>query len=1000
MSGTVNKIAVINLTRMGDVLMTGPLLDRLREMYPGREIHLLATSGYAPVAEGMGWDRVVPVDYNVLTTLAVEAAKKADRLPMVSILRDFRKTLQPLLEVSYEAIYNVSHTDVTSVLSWLMKGPVLGGLTLDKQGYRAIPNTWARYFFAGNLNRHLNPFHLVDVMVGTGDGLGGRTKRSVMRYAVPDEATACFRALEAEMGLQNTTGPRIVMQCGASEHNKRWEPEKFGEVGRRLREQTGAHVLFVGTRSEIPLAEEAMEAMGEGSTLLAGQTNIPVLAAWLKSADLLVTNDTGTMHLAQAVGSRSLVITLCSALSDETGPYGDGNLIVEPNVSCFPCSFHVTCPHLDCHKAITVDDITTLSLDMLHDRVKERYEPGELTLGVVLWRSGFDEDNWWKKQPLTRIPVSRDRVVRETFRELWKTRFEPGIRPDGFHVNHLARTLFEAYGPCPPDLLQRFLNRDIPAVRGIAEKGRIGQSLAVELEELSTDVQRNHARMQQVGRAIADLDRQLEDTLLANDLWRPLMLLFHFEAGNLTPNDLAVQSRETEQIYRNLALNADGAADLLEQLLPAWRELEAGTISESAMPPVEPETRPVPKAEASLTGASALKRPRMRGERLHILFPRETYFIQQELIDAFRRLGHKVTELRYENNPNFIRELLEASLSADLLVTINHLGFDSEGELANLLDQIELPYASWYVDRPGFILLNHEVGPTERAFLFTWERATLAEIEAYGFEHVEFLPLATDPARFTPGNDGGRGEVRWIVNSMLSPTQEWKKKAGLNGGHDPLYEKAIEIQLAGRVESTVALEIAATALDADLSHWDGLQRWTYASAVALGATLQMRRRLAMECRRSDLVLYGDEGWRLLAPNITWEGPVSYPDGLPAVYRGGIHLNVTSFQMPTAVNQRVFDIPACGGVLLTDDQEDLGELFDHDRECLTFDHPEEAANKLQYLKDHPEFGRRVTAKARERIQKAHTYDRRAKTILERVRRVVGRSVVSLQGGEAW
>ncbi len=1002
MSAKTGKIAVINLTRMGDLLMTGPLLDSLREQHPDHEIHLIATTGYMNVAAGMGWDQVIPFDFNVLTTLSVEAAKNSDRIPLLPIMRDFKKMLAPLLTIPYDAIYNVSHTDVSSVLSWLMNGPVKGGVTLDARGYRSIPNIWARYFFAGNLNRHLNPFHLVDVMVGTGDGVGSRTRRSEMRYTVPPEAESSFRQMESELGLDNEKGPRIVIQCGASENNKRWEPEKFGKVGRKLRDATGAHILYVGTESELPFIRTASQATGEGAYILAGKTDIPTLAAWLQSSDLLISNDTGTMHLAQSVGTKSLVITLASALSDETGPYGEGNLIVEPNVSCFPCSFHVVCPHLDCHSAITVPDISRLALNMLQGKVKNRYEQGDLSQGLVLWQSGFDQDGWWKKQPLTQLPITRDRVAREIFRELWKARFEPELRPNGYHATHLAAYLKASFGSCPAEIERRFREKDIPVVRAIAEHARVGQGLAAELQELVSEPEKQYQRIQHVGKSLANLDHKLEEMLITNELWRPLMLLFHFEAGNLTHGDLKKQTEETEYIYQHLEMNADSVANLLEEVLTHWDNVSE-THSGNGKSLLEHEKPFVVKSlngkQRQDNGFSALQRPRMRGDRLHILFPRETYFIQQEMIDAFRRLGHKVTELRYNDNPNFIHELLHASLDADLLVTINHLSFDKYGELANLLAKIGLPYVSWFVDRPGFILLDHETGPNDLAFLKTWERSTIHEIESYGFTDVEFLPLATDPERFYPGVDEGTGKLRWVANSMLRPAEEWRIKAGIPVAPEKLYEKAIDIQISGRIEGLAALEIAANTIGDNISGWNAGKRLTWASAVALGSTLRARRQIAKECTGLDLVLYGDEGWKALTPKTAYNGPVPYPDGLPGIYRGGIHLNVTSYQMPTGVNQRVFDIPAAGGILLTDDQEDLGDLFDHDRECLTFDHPEEAANKAAYLLQHQDYGRKISARARERILKEHTYDRRAQNIISTVRKRVGRPLVSLQGGEA-
>ncbi|MBD3165010.1 glycosyltransferase, partial [bacterium] len=365
----------------------------------------------------------------------------------------------------------------------------------------------------------------------------------------------------------------------------------------------------------------------------------------------------------------------------------------------------------------------------------------------------------------------------------------------------------------------------------------------------------------------------------------------------------------------------------------------------------------------------------------------------------FERLGHRVTRLRFENDPGFVRTLLTVSLDADLLVTINHLGFDQHGELAAILEQIKLPYVSWFVDRPGFILLGYPSGAGEMANLFTWERSTITEIRNYGFERVEFLPLATDPERFTPGEDLSRGALRWVANSMVSAAAEWREKAGVDhSGLFDLFERAVALQQAGRIEAVAALQTAAVAEGIDIAEWDEHRRLTFASAVALEATKRFRHALAFANAGNGLHLYGDEAWREVAPAIPYEGHVPYPQGLPGVYRGGLHLNCTSYQMPSSVNQRVFDIPMCGGILITDDQEDMHELFKASEECVLFDAPEEAAERATFLLENPEPGRQRMGKAWKRIQKEHTYDHRARTILRSVQKAFGRVAILTEGGK--
>jgi spore maturation protein CgeB len=87
-------------------------------------------------------------------------------------------------------------------------------------------------------------------------------------------------------------------------------------------------------------------------------------------------------------------------------------------------------------------------------------------------------------------------------------------------------------------------------------------------------------------------------------------------------------------------------------------------------------------------------------------------------------------------------------------------------------------------------------------------------------------------------------------------------------------------------------------------------------------------------------------------------------------------------MKDGLNQRVFDVPAAGGFLLTDFKESLLDLF-KEGEVACFHDPEEARAKLQYFQTRPEERRAVAAKARERVLAQHTVAHRVQTVLEKL-----------------
>ncbi len=147
--------------------------------------------------------------------------------------------------------------------------------------------------------------------------------------------------------------PRVGMVLGASHVFKRWPAERFGHVARALIDQ-GAEVILIGGKHELDLARQAGRAAGV--TLRDGHgLGMRQLAAVLARLDVLVTNDTGPLHLAQAVGTP--VLGLFGPTDHITiGPRGDMHRVVKVPVTCNPC-LTKTCPHPECLLAMREEQV-------------------------------------------------------------------------------------------------------------------------------------------------------------------------------------------------------------------------------------------------------------------------------------------------------------------------------------------------------------------------------------------------------------------------------------------------------------------------------------------------------------------------------------------------------------------------------------------------------------------------------------------------------------------
>ncbi len=129
--------------------------------------------------------------------------------------------------------------------------------------------------------------------------------------------------------------PRVVLQPGATYGPaKRWAAERFAEVGRALLTD-GGDVAVVGGPGDREATSAVTDAV-KGLHDLAGRTTIGQLAAVLEGADLVITNDSGPMHLAAAVGTPTVAV-FGSTSPTWTRPYGDGHRVLTHPVPCAPC---------------------------------------------------------------------------------------------------------------------------------------------------------------------------------------------------------------------------------------------------------------------------------------------------------------------------------------------------------------------------------------------------------------------------------------------------------------------------------------------------------------------------------------------------------------------------------------------------------------------------------------------------------------------------------------
>ncbi len=278
----VERIAVLRANALGDYIFAIPALTALRATYPAAEITLLGRPWHAEFLTG----RPGPVDRVVV----VPPSRGVRDEPGGSASED---ELDAFFSRMREERFDIA-LQMHGGGRW--SNPFVqrleGRLTAGCRAEDAIAlDRWVRYFyFQPEITRLLEVASLVGAATATIDP----------SIAVLDDDLG-------EAARFTSVGPFAVLHPGATAARRRWAPERFAAVGDRLAAQ-GLRVIVTGTEVEQPIVDAVRSGMAHTAEDACGELSLDGLTGLLSSAEIVVTNDSGPLHLANAVGTPTVGI--------------------------------------------------------------------------------------------------------------------------------------------------------------------------------------------------------------------------------------------------------------------------------------------------------------------------------------------------------------------------------------------------------------------------------------------------------------------------------------------------------------------------------------------------------------------------------------------------------------------------------------------------------------------------------------------------------------------
>ena len=384
----MEKILVIQMCRMGDLVQTLPLLKKLKAEHRGCKITIMC------IRESMGLIQDTP-----LVDCFVSIPHRFYRKTQTQIERDpsLVTTLWnfPPLYAHHDLVINLTHDASSAVLCEKVPATIKHGRIQTRAGEIRTLGDWAKYLFAAVRNRTQNHLNLVDIHIG----MGGVPHNPLKNWLAVDQHSAeKGRALLEGHGYRGK-GPLVGLQLGASQLHRAWPIGNFAVLAQQLKEQFEFEILLLGSPGEKELGAEFVRQVNFPVINLIGQTQVTELPAILLMCDFLISNDTGTAHIAAAVGTRVLGLYFSTAYWGETAPFGENHLILQVELPCSPCLYHEKCDTLDCKQHLTVEAVYAAASMMLSGQMEQPFDYPHLSL----FRSQFLSNGTLAYIPLSAV---------------------------------------------------------------------------------------------------------------------------------------------------------------------------------------------------------------------------------------------------------------------------------------------------------------------------------------------------------------------------------------------------------------------------------------------------------------------------------------------------------------------------------------------------------------------------------------------------------------------
>lgn len=312
------KILILKPSSLGDVIQALPVLRLLKLHFRDAKIFWWIESSLAPLLEG---------DPDLAGIVRFERQRWATPRHWPEMARSVRW----LREQHFDLVIDLQCLARSGAFAWLARGEFLIGLDEVREG--------ARGYYDVAVRRASFHTHAVDWYLSVLPTLNVPVHKPFQWLPERPQIAAEVKRkwFNDNSQFRNHNSRLITLQPGARWPTKRWPVHYFAElVGLLAKEHPEARFVVLGDGGDRPLGEMISRNLPDRCLNLCGETSLPETIEWLRLCDLMVTNDTGPMHIAAALG-KPLVALFGPTEPRRTGPYGQLENVLRIDLPCSPC---------------------------------------------------------------------------------------------------------------------------------------------------------------------------------------------------------------------------------------------------------------------------------------------------------------------------------------------------------------------------------------------------------------------------------------------------------------------------------------------------------------------------------------------------------------------------------------------------------------------------------------------------------------------------------------